>query len=433
MKYYTTSKLSENIHETPEGYLLCIGVPIARTGKMDYAKGETPLNTGDNGTVAIYRDEDEVFSPETIASFEGKSVTITHPEEFVNPINWSSLTKGVLQNVRRGEGEHKDDLLSDLLITDSIAIALVKNGLREVSCGYEADYTQTGEGKGKQTKIIGNHLALVEQGRAGSSYAIKDHKGATMKLKEKVAAVYETYFAKAKDEAMKIADESEVKPEEKKPEEKSKDSAAYDELVKVCKDLGEKVAALSKGKDADEPPAPKAEEKKPEEKAKDDDVVEKSIEERLKALEMLMEKMASAEAGDEEESEDADEEEMEDNDFEESSMAGDTADTASRAEILAPGIKITKDVKSKALVAAYGTKDGKAAIDAFTGGKAPNLKSAIVVDHLFAGASELLKSSRTSDLAKTKNGAAVRDSSPTSGVMTPEMMNKKNEEYYKQK
>ena len=44
MRYYTTSHLSENRRRTPEGYLLCIGVPIARTGLMEYLPEELPEN-----------------------------------------------------------------------------------------------------------------------------------------------------------------------------------------------------------------------------------------------------------------------------------------------------------------------------------------------------------------------------------------------------
>src|ERR1019366_7797155 len=99
MKFYTTSKISENMHETPEGYLVCVGVSIARTGEMSYGPGETPLEVGPDGIVLVTRDAKEVFRPETIASFEGKAVTLAHPTEFVSPINWTVLTKGVLQNI----------------------------------------------------------------------------------------------------------------------------------------------------------------------------------------------------------------------------------------------------------------------------------------------------------------------------------------------
>ena len=113
------------MHETPEGYLVCVGVSIARTGEMIYGQGETPLEVGADGKAIVQRNSEEVFRPETIASFEGKPVTITHPPDFVEPKNWAELTKGILQNIRRGTGIAENDLVADLLITDKEAISLV--------------------------------------------------------------------------------------------------------------------------------------------------------------------------------------------------------------------------------------------------------------------------------------------------------------------
>ncbi len=449
MKYFAKTKLSENIHETPEGFLICIGVPIARTGEMVYGKDETPLEVGSDGKVIIQRDEKEVFRPETIASFEGKALTITHPVEFVSPKNWSMLAKGSLQNVRRAT--EKDDngesvLLADVLIMDSVAINLVKNGLREVSCGYEAEYIQTEEGKGKQTKIIGNHLALVEQGRAGSAYAINDHKGDSMTVLEKILAklgiTKDSAMAKVIDEAMKEEEKKskdEAKPEEKK-EEKSKDAAAHDELVKMVKDLGEKIAAMGKPKDEFSEKQKKAAEEgadeDKEDKAKDDESSpEKSLEERLKVLEAAVQKLLEmgSKSGDEkkeeEKSEDEKSEEKEESEDAEGHMVG---DTASRAEILAPGIEKSKDIKAKALKTAYGTKEGKEVIDSLTGGKAPTYDSAEKVETLFIAASELLKVKRTNDFSKTKQTQdSGKDGAGANGPMTAEKMNEINAQFYK--
>jgi len=174
MRYYTVHTLSPHIQETPEGFLLCIGVPIARTGVQEYKPDEVPVAPGPSGLVLVVREEAEVFSPATIASFEGKSVTIDHPED-VNPDNWRDLTCGVAMNVRRGKGSEADLLLADLLITDAEGIAAVRERrLRQVSCGYDADYEEIRPGVGRQTNIIGNHIALVPHGRAGWRVGIKD-------------------------------------------------------------------------------------------------------------------------------------------------------------------------------------------------------------------------------------------------------------------
>lgn len=435
MKYYVTSKISENMHETPEGFLVCLGVPIARIGDMLYGEGETPLETDSKGKVTITRDEDEVFRPQTIASFEGKPVTISHPNEFVGPDNWKDLAKGVLQNVRRGKDEQKDDLIADLLITDKMAIGLVKNGLREVSCGYEADYVQTDDGKGKQKNIIGNHLALVDQGRAGHGYAINDHKGdIKMNLKDRIKAI----FAKAQDEAMKMAEDEAEKKDDKKvddEEKEAKDAGAYDELVTIVKDLSEKISAMAPKDEAEKKDDKKEDESKDDKEDESKDEEGSSIESRLKACEAAIAKMLDNKSGDEDivgdddEEKEAKDEESDDDDFEESTKTG---DTASRAEILAPGIELTKDVKVKALKKAYETKEGKAVIDSLTGGKTPTFDSKEKVETLFIAASEVLKASRVSDLSKTKKVTYDFNSSiEDTGAMTAEKLNEINSKFYK--
>lgn len=165
--------------QTPEGYLICLGVPIARTGWQTYREGEIDAESGGEGEIEVYRDEKEVFSPETIASFEGKTVTTPHPPTFLTPHNDNAFSKGHGQNVRKGpqlpDGEYA--LLADLVIKDSYLIQQINSDeLREVSCGYECVYEPI-NGKGSryaQTKIRGNHIAIVPTGRAGENIRIYD-------------------------------------------------------------------------------------------------------------------------------------------------------------------------------------------------------------------------------------------------------------------
>lgn len=444
-KYFVVSRLSDNMHVTPEGFLLCLAVPIARTGPMTYGDGETPLEAGNNGTIEIDRSPEEVFRAQTIASFEGKPVTITHPSEFVSPANWSGLAKGVVQNVRRGEGDQKDDLIADLLIQDQMAIDLVKGGLREVSCGYEAEYTQTGEGKGIQTNIIGNHVALVDEGRAGSEYAIKDHKGVKMD-KVTLLAKIKAIFGKGQDEAMKMVQDA--FPDADKDKDKSKDAdvdpdkdkgkdamaMGMDDLMKAVKDLNAMVSSMANPTAADED----KDADKDKDKKVDDEDVNAGLEDRLKKLEtavaQMLEKQSSTDEDpivtDEDEGEEA-EDADEDEDAEDAACTG---DTASRVEILAPGLEAKgKDAKAKALKACYGTKDGKKLIESLNGGKAPAFDSAEKVDMLFTAASELLKASRNRDLSKTKQArdAELVEGTPEDRVMTAEKMNEMNAKHYK--
>lgn len=173
--YYTVGRVGRSRKVTPEGFLLCEGVAIARTGTQIYAAHEIPgLEPDADGRIVVERLADEVFSPATIASFEGKPITIEHPTDFVGPDNWDRLSVGIVQNVRRGEGIEDDLLLADLLFTKADAIAYVNRELPELSSGYRANYEQTEPGHAIQRAIVGNHVAAVTFGRAGPRISIKD-------------------------------------------------------------------------------------------------------------------------------------------------------------------------------------------------------------------------------------------------------------------
>jgi hypothetical protein len=166
---------------TPEGFLLCEEVPIARIGQMVYGPGEVPVDVGTNGVAWVSRTPEELFKDECIASVNGKAVVDEHPDDDVNPDNWSKLARGHAFNARRGSGEYADCLVADLLITEKKLIESVRAGKREVSCGYEADYKDEGDGKGVQSNIIMNHVALVERGRCGPRCSIGDQAPTTLK------------------------------------------------------------------------------------------------------------------------------------------------------------------------------------------------------------------------------------------------------------
>ncbi|MDO4838791.1 MAG: DUF2213 domain-containing protein [Clostridia bacterium] len=172
MRAYYGSRISEHMTKTPEGFLICHNVPIARTGRQDYLPQEIGMEGG--RLVSVIRTEEEVFSPQAIASFEGKPVTLEHPPMAVLPENYGMFLKGHAQNVHRGQGEDSDLLLADLFIDDKDLIRQIDEGLREISCGYECEYEQDEQGSVYQRRIRGNHVAVVEAGRAGSRVSIKD-------------------------------------------------------------------------------------------------------------------------------------------------------------------------------------------------------------------------------------------------------------------
>lgn len=175
MRFYTTEELGPTQSLTPEGFLVVRNAPLARTGHQLYSDKELPLTGDSDGHIIIERLPEEVFRDQTMHSFHGKPVTMDHPTTDVNPSNWKNLAVGYVINPRRGDGVLNHLLLGDLVITDADAIEAVRNhDLRELSAGYDAEYEQTADGKGRQRNIVANHVALVSDGRCGVLCRIGD-------------------------------------------------------------------------------------------------------------------------------------------------------------------------------------------------------------------------------------------------------------------
>lgn len=198
MRFYTTEKIGAKRSRTKEGFLLIEEVPIGRTGVMVYRPEECGLPAGPDGLVHVIREESEAFNPRALESFNGKPVTIGHPPEEVTPANWKKYSVGTVLNTRRGTGDLQDYMVADFLITDDVGITALdparSDALREVSCGYDADYKtfladggKVVPGRGFQTDILGNHVALVKSGRCGASCAVGDQ--ATVPLDTQEAPV----------------------------------------------------------------------------------------------------------------------------------------------------------------------------------------------------------------------------------------------------
>ena len=167
---YYGSQISPHLVDTPEGFLICKDVPIARTGPQDYLARELMLDGDPDRLVTVQRHPEDVFEEATLASFEGKPICDGHPPENVGPENYAAYTKGHVQNVRR-DGDY---IVADLYINDANLANEVRNNVkREVSCGYLCNYVPDGAGY-RQERIRGNHVAVVPKGRAGATVAIHD-------------------------------------------------------------------------------------------------------------------------------------------------------------------------------------------------------------------------------------------------------------------
>jgi hypothetical protein len=178
----------ESQFQTPEGYRIYKNVPIARTGFQQYLGREikknpgyqAEWNIGDEEMVTVYRPIEEVTAPETIASFEGKSVLDEHPADpqiLIDALDeYEATSKGHAQNVRVGEAmaDGETPLIADLHVKHPELNVKVDGGVRDVSCGYTFRLDKDSDGRYVQRQIRGNHVAIVPKGRAGSEVGIKD-------------------------------------------------------------------------------------------------------------------------------------------------------------------------------------------------------------------------------------------------------------------
>lgn len=249
--FRVSEKIGPNMAWTDERFLVCYGVPIARTGVLIYGAGERPeVQPGPDGLIRIERLDEDVFAEESLKSLQIKPLLNEHPAFDVNPENYQELTVGSVVNPRRGEGIFDDCIIADVVVMDRQAIEDVLSDKREVSCGYDCKYFDLGEGRGRQTNIIYNHVALVESGRCGPRCSIKDHamrKETTMKTNrvrpwlDKLRSLGSAITQDKKatfDEAVEEAErEAKTKDAEEEAEEREKNKTKDDDLSKRMEEL----------------------------------------------------------------------------------------------------------------------------------------------------------------------------------------------------
>ena len=221
---YYGSRISDSISRTPEGFLICRDVPIARVGVQKYLGSEIEQDERPDDIFEVDRPAGEVFSPAAVASFEGKPVTENHPDEDVTSENFKKYMRGVVRDVRKGAGQYEGCLVADLVIHDGALVRAIQDGKREISCGYNCLWVPTGDHALEQREIRGNHVAVVDKGRAGHGVAIHDHA-----MKE-VRHVKESIWKRMFRAFVKDADPEEIVEASEALSEKSKDAVPAPEV-----------------------------------------------------------------------------------------------------------------------------------------------------------------------------------------------------------
>lgn len=260
--FYAAEKVSPRRLKTPEGFLVCQGVPISRVGAFEYTPLEAGIR-GRGGRCEITRTADELFNPETMASFEGKPIVVGH-DYFADPQNIRCIAVGHIQNVRRGEGPQADLLLADLFLDSQRGINLVESGdLDEVSCGYDAKVVDDGDGKGHQVGIVGNHLALVKKARCGEACKIGDGSMSKEKLtfKQRIRRLFRdgdedglnACLDEMPNEQVTDEDPPPVDPDSPKPDRLAVLEHEYQELAMAIAEIKKALAPKPEGDEDDMP------------------------------------------------------------------------------------------------------------------------------------------------------------------------------------
>lgn len=144
---------------TPEGYLIDNPI-LTRVGIFEYHNPD--------GTIRReLRLPEEVFAAESLASYKGKPVILTHEAGLVDVDNVQQEHIGTILSEGMQDG---DNVRAQIVIHDAESLDY---GLRELSLGYTQTPDETpGVWNGQpydaiQRNIQINHLALVEKARAG--------------------------------------------------------------------------------------------------------------------------------------------------------------------------------------------------------------------------------------------------------------------------
>lgn len=177
LRYDKASPLSKPVR-LPNGFVRAEGY-LTRAGIFVYRDAQ-------GKTVREFRPPEEVFDPESLASFALMPVTNDHPSELLTAENAKQYAVGSVSDAVVPDG---DLVRAGLMITDAAAIDALDAGKSELSCGYTADVTiEPGIWRGQkydavQRNIRGNHVALVDAGRAGPACAIRmDAAGAAQEI-----------------------------------------------------------------------------------------------------------------------------------------------------------------------------------------------------------------------------------------------------------
>ena len=167
--------------KTPQGFMICKDVTLAKPMVKEYYAGELGIVDGFEATdiINIYTPPDVLFGQAVIDGFTASDVAMQHPKgNQLNSDNYKEHVIGTAKNVRADNGY----LIADLTIKDKWAIEAIEyDDVKQISLGYAAELdmtagtTETGqEYHGQWIGMVADHVAVVREGRCGDDCKIGD-------------------------------------------------------------------------------------------------------------------------------------------------------------------------------------------------------------------------------------------------------------------
>lgn len=153
--------------------------PISRVGVFPYLGKQISEELEPDKIYYVYRPAEELFSEETLKSFNAAPVPLVDDHTMIGKGFTPAEKKGihgVISNIRK-DG---DNLIGDLAIYSEDMKQKISEGKKDLSMGYFCSYDLTPgtyngiEYDAIQRDLRSNHVALVDEGRCGSSVRVYD-------------------------------------------------------------------------------------------------------------------------------------------------------------------------------------------------------------------------------------------------------------------
>lgn len=150
-----TFRLDRDSIRTNSDDSITVSAHLTKTGVFEYMR--------EDGKVRELRSDSEVFSDDSLATLDGRLITVDHPAEFLSATNWQDHAVGHVSHV----AADPPYVSGKLTIYGDVAKHRIRNGhLTEVSCGYACipQELEREDADIEQTHISYNHVAIGPPG-----------------------------------------------------------------------------------------------------------------------------------------------------------------------------------------------------------------------------------------------------------------------------